>query len=303
MQKQEKKNMSEKISVFRSPKGEAEYMAAYNDVLKHWLVPYEELYVPSCLGDTHVIACGPRDGTPLVLLHPSGAGATIWCRNVGQLSQHFRTYAIDTIGEPNKSILTHPISRGHQRQQFAAWITDIFNEMQIDKAHLVGNSFGGFLALNAVLHLPERIKKAVLISPAATFVQIWSWSWHFMPFIGVGRLTGSKKALLRPYKWIWQNFPAEDNIDRLRILTAIEGQHRHWSPSVFGDSELRKIQTPVLLLIGDHEVIYSPSKVIEKASRVVPGLRAEIIPNANHNAEYTAAEAVNEKIVGFLLNT
>jgi len=295
--------MAGKISVFRSPKGEAEYLAAYDLILKHWPVPYEELYIPTCLGDTHIIASGLREGTPLILLHPSGAGATIWCRNVGQLSQLFRTYAVDTIGEPNKSILTHPISRSHQRQQFAAWIRDLFDGLQIDKAHLVGNSFGGFLALNTVLEIPARIKKAVLISPAATFIPIWSWSWHFMPSIGVGRLTGSRRALLRPYKWIWQSLPVDDNIAKLRTLTAIEGRHRHWSPSVFNDSELRKIQTPLLLLVGDHEVIYKPSKVIEKALRTVPGLRAEIIPNANHNAEYTAAEAVNQKIVSFLLNS
>ena len=167
----------------------------------------------------------------------------------------------------------------------------------------MGNSFGGFLALNTVLHNPERIKKAVLISPAATFVQMWSWYWHFMPSIGVGRLTGSKRALLRPYEWIWQNFPIDDNVAKLRILTAIEGRHRHWSPSVFGENELRKIQTPLLLLVGDHEVIYNSRKVIEKASSTVPGLRAEIVPNANHNAEYTAAEAVNEKIAYLFFST
>ncbi|HTY74365.1 MAG TPA: alpha/beta hydrolase [Candidatus Nanoarchaeia archaeon] len=294
--------MSGKISVFRSSKGEAEYFAAYNAILKQWPVPYEEIYVPTSLGDTHVIASGPRDGTPLLLFHPSGAGATIWYRNVGQLSKHFRIYAVDTIGEPNKSILTRPISRSHQRQQFAAWISDLLNGLQIDKAHLVGNSFGGFLVLNTVLHIPERIKKAVLISPAASFVQIWSWSWHFMPSIGIGRLTGSEWALLRPYNWIWQNFPVDDHIAKLRTLTALEGRHRHWSPSVFNDEELRKIQTPILLLIGDHEVIYNPETVMRKASRLVAGLKAEIISDANHNAEYTAPEAVNEKIISFLLD-
>jgi pimeloyl-ACP methyl ester carboxylesterase len=288
----------EKIPVFRSPEGEAEYLAAYEVVLKQWPVPYEELYVPTGLGDTHVIASGPRDATPLVLLHPSGAGATIWYRNVGPLSQQYRTYAVDTISEPNKSILTHPIKRRHQRQQFATWIIDLLNGLQIDRAHIVGNSFGGFLALNTVLYAPERIKKAVLISPAATFIQIWAWYWHFMP----AQLFGSRRMLLRANEWTWQDFPQEECISRLRTLIIIAGRHRHWAPSVFSDEELRKIRTPVLLLIGDHEVIYEPERVIQRATRAVAGLKAEIIPNANHNAEYTAAEAVNEKIINFFLD-
>jgi pimeloyl-ACP methyl ester carboxylesterase len=292
--------MSPKISTFRSAKGEAKYLETYDAVLKQWPVPYEELYIPTSLGDTHVVASGKAGGVPLLLLHPSGVGAVIWQRNVAAFSEHFRTFAVDTIGEPNKSVLTQAIKRKTQGQQFAVWFTDLVNGLGIDRTHVVGNSFGGFLALNAVVQAPERIRKAVLISPAATFMQMWSWYWHFMPSIAVGRLTGSKGALLRPYEWIWQGFPLDDNIAKLRALTATEGRHRHGSPSVFNDSEMRKIQTPILLLIGDHEVIYNPRIVIEKAMHKVPSLRAEVIPNANHNAEYTAAETINTKIIRFL---
>ena len=56
----------------------------------------------------------------------------------------------------------------------------------------------------------------------------------------------------------------------------------------------------MLLLIGDHEVIYEPERVFSRATRLIAGLKAEMIPGANHNAEYTAADVVNEKILGFL---
>lgn len=292
--------MSEKISVFRSPDGEAQYIQAYEAVLKQWPVPYEELYIPTRFGDTHVIASGPKDAVPLALLHPSGGSATIWYRNIEKLSQHYRTYAIDTISEPNKSILTRLISSRQHCQDFADWTEDLFNGLQIESADIVGNSFGGFLALNTVLSLPERVKKAVLISPAATFVPIPAWYWHFMPANLFGPLFGSKRILLDPYDWIWQDFPKDECIAQLRALTAIYGHPRHWFPSVFSDKELRKIRTPVLLLIGDHEVIYKPERAIKRAIRLIYGLKAEIIPNANHIAEYTAADLVNEKILNFL---
>jgi pimeloyl-ACP methyl ester carboxylesterase len=292
--------MSQRIPVFRSAEGEARYYEAYNAVLKQWPVFYQELYIPTSLGSTHIIASGKPDAPPLMLLHPSGAGAVIWQRNIGAFTQHFRTYAVDTIGEPNKSILTQPIKGKNQRKQYARWFTDLVDGLNIERTNIVGNSFGGFLTLNSVLHTPDRIRKAVLISPAATFVQIWSWILHFMPSMTFGLLTGSKRAMLRPIDWIWQNFPADENIAKLRTITALEGRPRHRSPTVFSDKELNQIQTPILLLIGGREVIYNPAKVIEVATRKVHGLRAEIIPNANHNAEYTAPEAINNKIIEFL---
>jgi pimeloyl-ACP methyl ester carboxylesterase len=294
--------MSGRISAFRSPEGEAQYVAAYEAVLKQWPVPYKELYLPTRFGDTHIITSGQQDAFPLMLLHPSGGGATIWVRNVGPLSQRYRVYAIDTISEPNKSILTHPISL-HQRQDFADWMADLFNELQIERANIVGNSFGGFLTLNTILHLPERVDKAVLISPAASFVPMPAWSRHFIPANMIGSLIGSQRILLGPYDWIWQDFPKDECMAQLRAFTALFGRPRHWSPTMFSDEELRRIQTPVLLLIGDHEVIYKPEQAIRRATRLVPGLKAEIVPNANHIAEYTAAEVVNQKIVEFFADT
>jgi pimeloyl-ACP methyl ester carboxylesterase len=168
--------MPRKISVFRSPEGEAQYLAAYEAVLEEWPVHYEELFIPTCLGVTHAIASGPKDAPPVVLLHPAGGGGVIWIRNVGPLSRQFRTYAIDTISETNKSVLTRPISIRRQRQQFTEWMNDLFDGLQIDRADLIGNSFGGFLALNTTLDLPNRIRKVVLISPAAAFIPIPVWA-------------------------------------------------------------------------------------------------------------------------------
>jgi pimeloyl-ACP methyl ester carboxylesterase len=289
--------MSEKISVFRSADVEAQYAAAYAAALMHWPVPYEEYYIPTRFGDTHVIASGPKEAAPLVLLQPAGCGATIWYRNIGPLCQRHRIFAVDTLSEVNKSLLTRPIK---SRREFADWMVDLFDGLQVGRVDIVGNSFGGFLTLNAALYLPERVGKIVLISPAATFGQMWALYWHYGPPLSLGLLTGSRQLLLKPYEWIWQGFPVDEDISRLRDITAINGLPRHGPPTVFSDEELRKIRAPALLLIGDHEVIYNPQRVIGRATRLVAGLKAEIVPNANHNAEYTAPDFVNAQILDFL---
>jgi pimeloyl-ACP methyl ester carboxylesterase len=295
--------MSEKIRMFWSPEVQAQFNAGYEAVLKQWPVPYEELYIPTRFGDTHVIASGQKSAHPLVLLHPAGGGSTIWYRNVGSFSQHYRTYAVDVIGDLNKSVLTRLI---RSRRDFADWITDLFNGLQIKSTYMIGNSYGGFLTLNTAYYLPERVKKVVLISPAATFVQIWGIYWHtIIPGYWIAPIIRSERLVHKASAWIWQDFPMDDCVAQLRFIAQVAGYPRYRPthnppPTVFSDEELHKIQTPVLLLIGDHEVLYKPERVIERATRLVPNLKAEIVPNANHVAEYTAPDAVNKKILEFL---
>jgi len=62
--------------LFWSPEIEALFNAGYEAVLKQWPVPFEELYIPTRFGDTHLIANGSKDTPALVLLHPAGGGST-----------------------------------------------------------------------------------------------------------------------------------------------------------------------------------------------------------------------------------
>ena len=61
--------MSPNISVFRTPESKAGFYAAYEAMLKRWPVPYEELYIPTRFGETHVIASGSQGAPALVLFH------------------------------------------------------------------------------------------------------------------------------------------------------------------------------------------------------------------------------------------
>jgi pimeloyl-ACP methyl ester carboxylesterase len=97
----------------------------------------------------------------------------------------------------------------------------------------------------------------------------------------------------------------EDDFARLRHISKVAGVGYRPSinrgvPRLFSDKELRSVQVPALLLIGDHEVIYKPEAAVHRASRLIQDLEAVIIPNANHSAQYTAPDFVNRKILEFL---
>jgi pimeloyl-ACP methyl ester carboxylesterase len=240
-----------------------------------------------------LVISGKNDSQPIVLFHPAGCGSVIWYRNIEVLSADFKVFAVDTIGEVNRSTVTQVL---RSQQDLLDWIEELLNTLHILNADIVGNSFGGYLGALTAVYLPQRVRRLVLISPAATLDPMRSWMWHFFP----GYMTGSRLLKRRAYDWIWQGYPVDGCIAEMRMITSTCGIPKHPGPKVLTDEELRKITARMLLLVGDHEVIYRPAKVIDRARSLVANLRAEVVPNGNHNAEYTASEYVNRSLLTFL---
>src|SRR5579862_8344115 len=178
--------------VFKSLEGKARYLEAYDAVLREWPVPCEERDVTTRLGRTHVVASGPQQAPVVILLPSLAASAMLWKPNVAALSEHFRTYAVDTIGQTGKSV---PTRRIRNRHEMAEWLTDLFDGLGVGRASIVGSSYGGFLALNQASLTPDRVDRVVLISPAASFVG-FGWKFYYVMLIKghVGKLFRGKRA-------------------------------------------------------------------------------------------------------------
>jgi len=73
------------VSIFKSPEGEAPSVKVYENVMGRWPVPHEKLDLPTRFGTTYVIAGGPMQAKPIVLLHGQDSSATSWIytRSVG----------------------------------------------------------------------------------------------------------------------------------------------------------------------------------------------------------------------------
>ena len=295
--------MQNAARIFRSRELQAEFEAAYDEVLSHWPAALEQVDIETKFGSTHVLVSGPNGASPLVLLHPGGGHAPIWIRNVGPLAKEYRVYAVDIVGELNKS---RPVAPIRQHSEFMEWMAQLFDGLGIQKATIVGNSNGGFFTLETALYMPERVEKVVLISPAATFVQMWAWWFHLLiPAHMIAPAIRAEGMIFKAYDWLWQGFPMDASFEKLRRISKLAGYRYRPSinsaiPRVMSDAELKKITAPVLLLIGDHEVIYSVPRVIDRARRLIGDLSVNIVPNANHSAQYTAPDFVNAQILGFL---
>jgi pimeloyl-ACP methyl ester carboxylesterase len=293
--------MSGDIPAFRSPEGEARYFAAYDAALRLWPVPYESFDVTTCYGQTHVNACGSKDASPLVLLHGGYASSTMWFPNIADLARRFHVLALDTIGEPGKSI---PTQQNASKRDLAAWLVGVLDELGISQTHVVGLSRGGWLALNLAIQAPHRLGKIVLLSPAASFIML---NRFFSAIVGsVMRIPTRFVSKIALYSWVTRGFVVNDVYAEQFILGL---QNWNWAmgyngysgvmPSVFPDEELRQIKNPILMLIGDQDRL-NPPRVIGQAKRMIPHIEAEIVPNAGHLLSMEQPDLVDARVLEFL---
>jgi pimeloyl-ACP methyl ester carboxylesterase len=295
--------MNNLTSPFKSTKGKTEYLAAYEGMMKYWPVPYETMDVPGYYGCTHLVISGPKEARPLVLLHGGRASLTMWSANVSDLSRDYRVYAIDIMGQPGKSI---PDKTFQKRDDLVPWFTELLDTLKIDKADLVGQSYGGWFALNYALHKPERVNKLALISPAASFRPL-----------GLQHMLRGSLMFFFPSRWAmksfkqWETFPGNIQNPDNRVFFDAKTEQLYLgfkyfhcqgeaNPDIFSDSALTNIKTPTLLLIGQQEVIYDPVASIERARRLIPNIEARLVPNASHDLSYFQAGVVDEYILNFL---
>lgn len=284
-------------SVFKSAKGEAEFMAAYDAVLARWPIPYESISVPTRFGSTHVIVGGPEDGKPLVLLHAMATSSTVWVRNIAALSRAYRTYLVDIVGDANKSVYSRPLA---SRADSLEWLRDVLDGLHIEEANLGGISYGGWIALSFALGAPDRVKSLVLLSPAASLAKFrLSFFVHFLGPL----LFPSRASVDSTFRWLSAKGEVVDEDLAGQMYLAVKSfrfPQGGTYPTVFSDEELKKVEQPTLLLLGDHEVIYNPYYALKRAKLLFPNLTAEIIPDAGHLLNMEQPEMVNQRILDFL---
>lgn len=290
--------MSEYPSNFKTPEGEAKYITAYETTLTLWGTPYAFLEVSTPWGRTHIIASGPKDAPPLILLHGMHLSATMWFSNVIDLSRNYRVYAVDTIGGVGRSVAIHPLK---SRADLAGWLSETLDSLGIIQPHVLGHSYGGWLALNFALSMPERVSRLILLAPVG-LQPLVSQFW----LRGIPLMLWPRRSFVASFmKWMTVAGVAINELFVEQFVTGIQNfrprPHIRVLPAKFTDEELRQIKVHTLLLIGEEEVIYKkPKAAAKRANQLIQNIEVEVISNASHGLPIERPALVNERISGFL---
>ncbi len=273
------------------------YEEAYDKALTLFEIPFIEKEVKTRFGNAHVIVSGPENGEPLVLLHGMNASSTMWYPNIKSYSAHYRVYAIDYFLEPGKS---QYVGKTSNTDEIIDWYFEIFDQFHLKKFNLLGASRGGWLSVNIALRAKSRINKLILLSPAQTFGIIKP---GLDMFSNVGYSMIPKRKNLRD---ILQTMSS--NVDGMSQLfinhyylatkkASIDANVIKMQP--FFGKELKSLNMPILLLIGDKDIINGELN-LNRAKRLCPNIQAEIISNAGHFLSMDQSVVVDKKVIEFL---
>ncbi|WP_405120289.1 alpha/beta fold hydrolase [Pseudomonas leptonychotis] len=112
----------------------------------------------------HLRDQGPRDDSaPIVLLHGTSASLHTWEGWVAVLQDKRRVISLDLPGFG----LTGPFPDGDYRMShYSAFLANVLEQLQVPRAVVAGNSFGGQLAWQFALDHPQRVERLVLVDAA-----------------------------------------------------------------------------------------------------------------------------------------
>ncbi|MCY8859362.1 alpha/beta fold hydrolase [Bacillus atrophaeus] len=280
-------------------KSGARFYQAYDESLSLWPVAYDTFHVSTSFGQTHIIASGPKDAPPLILLHGALFTSVMWYPNIAEWSSRYRTYAIDIIGDKNKSMPEKPCNT---RSDYAGWLSEVFDCLGLEKAHVAGFSLGGLHAVNFVMEAPERVERAVIMSPAEAFIPFHPDFYKYS--MGLAQPDGVEAFL----QWMMA--------DRFDLHPAFEKQFQAgimWQnpqrglkpkengfPYVFSDQELKSVTVPMLLMTGEYEVVFDQELALRRAAALVPHIETEMVKGAGHVLTMEQPEYVNKRVLAFL---
>src|SRR5215204_4146413 len=288
-------------SIYKTPEGEDEIRMLYDEALAGLGLGYESLTVATRLGDTHVIALGTEGAPPVVFL-PGGNALNPTCLKwFLPLAERHRLYAPDIVGQPGFSEQVRPSPKGDGH---AFWVEDVLDGLGLERAPLVGISYGAAIAIRTMGVATERVSGAALVSPAGIAAS---------PFLRILVEIGAPTLLYRLR-------PTEERLRRAAMALFTEPEDPAFFPAVrqLGaalrhlrlDADLPRKATeeelvgfggPVAVFASEEDALFPARAVLPRAREIFPNLAlAEVLEGCRHVPSMAVLWRVNERILALL---
>jgi pimeloyl-ACP methyl ester carboxylesterase len=270
-----------------------EFMAAYERAFALWPQPLEEFDIETATATTRVHAYRPYPGgAPVVLLTGAGGNAAGWYPHVAALAEVGPVYGIDLPGDPNPSV---PRAVVTPPQNCAAWLDELLGRLSDRPAHLVGFSYGGWVAMNQAIRAPGRVASVTLLDPAG-LVQPDARFYRWLTITGLATLTPMplRRRLAR-----WLDTPGMLNREMMTVMWAgIRGYRiEPKKPAALTDGELSAISVPTLLITGARSAMVTPEQARARGS-LMPHAQVAVVPGSHGG--FNRIHELNDRIVAFI---
>ena len=261
-------------TVYRSPAGQNAIERSYREHLQRWTTPVRQRTVPTREGRTFVLDCGPADAPPAVLLHGAGSNSAIWQADAPRWSLAHRLYMVDVIGEPG---LSAPVRPDLNSDAHALWLDDVFDELRIDTAAIVGVSLGGWLATDYAIRRPGRVQRLALRAPGGIGRQRYGAvlaALVLAPFGDRGTRTALRIAL-------GPGTVPDPVIDYMLLIQRNYRPRRDTLP-IFSDEQLQAITAPLYVALGAGDRLLNSRDTATRLKRLQPSASVNLLAGTGH---------------------
>lgn len=241
-------------------------------------------------------------GKAVILGHGLGGSHAVWYQQVAALAKHYRVITWDQRGFGRSTATSGDIGPTPAARDLAR----LLDHLDIESAHVVGQSMGGWSALGLAIDHPDRVDSLVLADTSAGI---------FTPQIYEALLDYGMEVSKAPHidDWPLGHHPAvgtqllAEDLAQSFLYTQLGSLTNPPPPvaifplllSTNHTDRLAEVKAPTLFIVGEHDPIMPPH-LIETAAQLIDGSRVEVIENTGHSPYFERPSDWNDIVSVFV---
>jgi 2-hydroxymuconate-semialdehyde hydrolase len=242
------------------------------------------------------------DGEPVLLIHGSGPGVSAWANwrlTIPELSRYFYVIAPDMVGF---GFTERPESFVYNMDAWSRHAIGLLDALSLETVSIVGNSFGGALALALAIHHPDRVNKLVLMGSCGVDFKLTDGldkTWGYHPSLE------NMKELLDIFAY--DRSLVTDELAQLRYEASIRpgfqeslekmfpAPRQQWIEAIASDeADIELIDKETLIIHGRED------KVIPKLFSLITNSQLHLFGRCGHWTQIEHADRFNQLLINFL---
>jgi 3-oxoadipate enol-lactonase len=249
--------------------------------------------------EVHHVVDGPEDGPVVLLAGSLGSTHEMWEPQVAALAEHFRVVRYDHRGHGKSPVVPGPF----ELADLGGDVVELLDRLGVERAHVVGLSLGGMVAMWLAAHAPDRVDRVGLLCTSALLGPASAW----MDRAAVVRAGGTGAvAAAVVERWFTPAF-AEAHPD---LIAQMQGMVAGTPPEGYAacceviarmdlTGDLAAVSAPTLVIAGADDPATPPVHAEAIVAGVAAG-RLQVLDQAAHLASFEQAPAVNRLLLDHL---
>ncbi|MEV5848647.1 alpha/beta hydrolase [Streptomyces sp. NPDC051985] len=246
-------------------------------------------------------------GRPVLLVHGSGPGVSGWANwrlTIRDLSPRFRLLAPDMMGFGHSA---HAADGVYTREKWLGQLVGLLDALELDRVDVVGNSFGGSMALALAIHHPDRVRRLVTMGSVGVPFELTAGLdavWGYRPGIE------DMRAIMKIFAY--DQSLVGDDLAELRYRASVRpgvqeayaamfpAPRQRWVEAMsHTEAEIRAIPHPTLLLHGRDDLVI-PLSTSLTLLEWIENSRLHVFGRCGHWTQIERADEFTRLVTDFL---